>query len=262
MYQNESEPNRQFQATVNGELFADKIKIPEKRLREINQKVVNELAESISTRGLQINPITCLSDHKTEKLTLIAGLHRLLACKQLGIPVKYRAFNTTMSPGQQELIELEENLVRHDLTAKQKSAFAARKQELINLTGANGPNAIGANGPSTNEPTKGPDKAWFRHFWEDGKIPKKTAQNDWKRYQEATGEKRSPTKAPDAEAAFLQWLQDDSTKAEEAGRQQAAKAEEIRKADSFAAIMDAIAHHTDLFSFTKEQKAEIRKVIA
>lgn len=160
------------------------------------------------------------------------------------------------------MIELEENLVRHDLTTKQKSAFAARKQELINLTITNEESTTITNEESTNEPTKGPDKGWFRHFWEDGKISKVTAERDWKRYKKATGEKRSPTKAKDAEAAFLQWLQDDSTKAEEAGRQQAAKAEEIRKADSFAAIMDAIAHHTDLFSLTKEQKAEIRKAIA
>ncbi len=88
---------------------------------------IEQLAKSISELGL-LNPITITKDG-----TLIAGLHRLEACRSLGwteIPV------TIIELGelQTELAEIDENLVRSELSQLDESLQLATAQR--NIRGA------------------------------------------------------------------------------------------------------------------------------
>ena len=86
----------------------DVIKVDDKnRLRAIGD--ITPLKDSIETIGYVINPITIDSDYN-----LIAGYHRYLACKELKkseVPVRI-----VDSTANKELIEIDENLIRNNLT--------------------------------------------------------------------------------------------------------------------------------------------------
>lgn len=94
-----------------------------KRIRSADPAKVAELAASIAEIGL-LNPITVAipGNH------LIAGLHRLEAVKRLGwkdVPANV----LVMSDDQRALAEIDENLIRNDLTVLQRSEhLAARKR--------------------------------------------------------------------------------------------------------------------------------------
>lgn len=76
--------------------------------RTIDVKKVKELSESIKELGL-LNPITVNEDG-----TLIAGMHRLEACKLLGYEeIKVNKIN--LSGLLAELAEIDENLIRNEL---------------------------------------------------------------------------------------------------------------------------------------------------
>jgi sulfiredoxin len=57
------------------------IYVPTKRRTSVDDKVVDELAESILQNGQQ-SPI--LVRHDGKRFVLVEGLHRLEACKKLG----------------------------------------------------------------------------------------------------------------------------------------------------------------------------------
>ncbi len=83
----------------------------------------------------------------TEDFTLLCGLHRLEACKLLGwreIPAQVLAVDTIEA----ELAELDENLVRSDLTVLQQAEHLQRRVELLS--------ALGLRAPSHRPPKDGP----------------------------------------------------------------------------------------------------------
>jgi predicted nucleic-acid-binding protein len=84
---------------------------------------VSELAASIREVGL-LNPITVTREHR-----LIAGYHRLEACKSLGwseIPANV----VTLSEADAELAEIDENLIRNDLTVLDRAEQLLRRKRL------------------------------------------------------------------------------------------------------------------------------------
>jgi len=84
---------------------------------------VSELARSIAEVGL-LQPIVV-----TEDLRLLAGWHRLEACKRLGwetIP----AMVVSLGDLQAELAEIDENLIRNELTALERAEHLARRKEI------------------------------------------------------------------------------------------------------------------------------------
>ncbi len=96
------------------------IKIGSKR-REVRD--IGELARSIGQLGL-LNPITVTEDYR-----LIAGLHRLRAYELLGhseIPAVVQCLNDMDT----ELAEIDENLVRNDLTILERAQALRRRQEI------------------------------------------------------------------------------------------------------------------------------------
>ena len=91
--------------------------------REVSQEAVHDLADSISKVGL-MNPITVDKNY-----TLIAGLHRLEAAKLLG----WTEIECTVSSLEgllAELAEVDENVVRKDLSAMEYSELLLRRKEI------------------------------------------------------------------------------------------------------------------------------------
>lgn len=100
-----------------------------KRKRNINQAKVTELAQSIAEIGL-INPITVLADG-----TLIAGLHRLEAVKSLGlsdIDCHVVSFDDAIDA---ELAEIDENLMRNELSVLEQAEHIADRERLLEEKG-------------------------------------------------------------------------------------------------------------------------------
>jgi ParB family chromosome partitioning protein len=85
---------------------------------------LNGLQESIRTLGL-LNPIIINPDN-----VLVAGERRYTACKNLGwdsVPVRY---TTDLSPIELQIVELEENIKRKDLTWQESAAATNRIHQL------------------------------------------------------------------------------------------------------------------------------------
>lgn len=100
------------------------------RRRPINETVVKELAESIKREGL-LHPITVRLDGN--RLRLVAGAHRLEAVAMiLGLDT-ISAIICDLSDDEAEVVELEENLVRNDLTKAQRDENICRLAELLKL---------------------------------------------------------------------------------------------------------------------------------
>lgn len=97
--------------------------VPVQRKRQLNADKVQELAESIEQIGL-LHPLVV-----TPEKRLVAGLHRLEACKQLGwqvIDCVIRDYDTLDT----ELAEIDENLIRAELTVLERAEHLKRRKEI------------------------------------------------------------------------------------------------------------------------------------
>lgn len=101
------------------------------RKRKLNESKVQSLAESFSSIG-QLQPIT-VSEGDYGTYRLIAGLHRLEAAKAIG----WNKIQAAVFEGgeiETELAEIDENLMRNDLTVLEQGEHLARRQELIGFS--------------------------------------------------------------------------------------------------------------------------------
>jgi ParB family chromosome partitioning protein len=106
-----------------------KINIDEIKIinRKRNAGDVSQLCASINEIGL-LQPVTVTSDFK-----LIAGLHRITACKHLGwqeIEVNVVDYDSEILS---ELAEIDENLIRNELTQFDKSIQTSRRKEIYEI---------------------------------------------------------------------------------------------------------------------------------
>ena len=111
------------------------------RLRNLDDSAIEQLMESIKARDLHtpiiVRPFALVDPAAADQwgpetsglYMLVAGAHRLEACRRLGrshIP----AFVRELSPQAARLVEIDENLVRADLTALDRAAFLAARKEI------------------------------------------------------------------------------------------------------------------------------------
>lgn len=104
----------------------DKIQIGARK-RGVNKTKVIELANSIKQVGL-LNPITVCANN--EHYNLIAGLHRLEACKSL----EWKKITANLFEGDSldaELAEIDENLLRNELTVLEQGEYLQRRNEIL-----------------------------------------------------------------------------------------------------------------------------------
>lgn len=98
------------------------------RLRAVDADYVALLAESIRQRGLD-QPIRVTHADAAGFHRLISGAHRLAAVRALGL-ASIPAIPFDGPALEAELMEVEENLVRHELTELDRAAFLAKHQAL------------------------------------------------------------------------------------------------------------------------------------
>ena len=101
------------------------LKLPPRRLRLLRQDVVDSLAHSMSKIGL-LQPILAAE----EDGWLIAGVHRYEAAKKLG----WRTIRTVLVEGRSvdlmRIMQIDENLVRADLSPAERAAHHAERKKL------------------------------------------------------------------------------------------------------------------------------------
>lgn len=119
------------------------------RLRSIDEKKVAELAKSIEEIGL-INPVSINTNNE-----LRAGLHRIEAFKLLGKDEIDVIIIEHVGKLQEELIEIDENLIRAELGYIERGDFLKRRKEIYEelYPKAQSVNIIGGpgRGNKTNE---------------------------------------------------------------------------------------------------------------
>jgi uncharacterized ParB-like nuclease family protein len=104
------------------------IVVPPNRMRQLRPEKVDEFAESIATRG-QLQPIIVRPRGDTDYL-LVVGLHRLEAVRKLGHEAIECRVLDGMDADQALLAEIDENLVRADLTSSERAAHHAKRKQL------------------------------------------------------------------------------------------------------------------------------------
>jgi len=103
------------------------------RLRGVSADTVATLAASVATVGL-INPITVYergiirANLSVRGWGLIAGLHRLEACRSLGM-TEVPAHVVTLGEIERQLAECDENLCGTKLTPSERAMFTARRKQ-------------------------------------------------------------------------------------------------------------------------------------
>lgn len=99
------------------------IRVPRDRKRGVVEHVVEDLAESIAAVGL-LEPIVVTSEGR-----LVAGLHRLLAHRKLR---RSKILARVLSAGslEVELAEIDENLIRAELSVLEQGEHLRRRKEI------------------------------------------------------------------------------------------------------------------------------------
>jgi ParB family chromosome partitioning protein len=98
---------------------------------------VDKLAASIEEIGLLEPIIVCRRANKLPLIVLVAGHHRLEACRKLGRETITAIVEEEDSPEidrWRELAEIDENLLRRELTAAQRAKMIARRKKVYEET--------------------------------------------------------------------------------------------------------------------------------
>lgn len=105
----------------------DKVSVGLNR-RPLKDQKVADLMRSIETTGL-LNPITL-----DQNYLLIAGLHRLTACRLLGF-TQIECSVVTCDSDQARLAEIDENLIRNELEALERSELWLERDHILDRMG-------------------------------------------------------------------------------------------------------------------------------
>ncbi|KAM3100743.1 ParB N-terminal domain-containing protein [Phormidesmis sp. 146-12] len=97
--------------------------------RPIKDEKVAELMESIKANGL-LNPITI-----DQNFNLVAGLHRLTACKLIGLTQIECTIITCEDANHSRLAEIDENLIRSELNALERSELWLERDRILDKMG-------------------------------------------------------------------------------------------------------------------------------
>ncbi|WP_412557569.1 ParB/RepB/Spo0J family partition protein [Thalassospira sp. MIT1370] len=104
------------------------------RLRAIDDDYVAVLASSMKERGRVLQPIAVTSFFTEKALRpsyrLLAGAHRLAAAKQAGFSVIPAEVDPDTNPLEARLVEIDENLFRHDLNPLDRAIFLAERKRI------------------------------------------------------------------------------------------------------------------------------------
>jgi ParB-like chromosome segregation protein Spo0J len=98
------------------------------RLRQLRPETVDELAESITARGL-VHRIIVRTDGDSRYI-LVGGRHRYAACQKLGETHIRAVVLDGLKADEAELLEIDENLIRADLSPAERSLHLRERKRL------------------------------------------------------------------------------------------------------------------------------------
>jgi ParB-like chromosome segregation protein Spo0J len=114
-------------SNTNISLALDSIHLQAERKRKLRPETVRELGESMGAQG-QLQSII-VRPRAEGGYWLVVGLHRVAAARKLKWKV-LRATVLDLNTDQAELVEIDENLIRADLTPVERAMHMARRKEL------------------------------------------------------------------------------------------------------------------------------------
>jgi ParB/RepB/Spo0J family partition protein len=128
------------------------IAVAKHRLRALREENVNALVQSMADQG-QLQPIV-VRPHKGGGYCLVAGLHRFEAAKKLNWKEIWCSVFDDMDTDQAELAEIDENLIRVDLTPAEEAAHIGKRKKLYErLHPETKHGAVGRRGKSSQNAT-------------------------------------------------------------------------------------------------------------
>ena len=122
-----SKPDTPKGARVVCSIAVDAITVPSERLRKLRPEVVDWLVESITARSL-LEPI--IVRRRGAGYELIAGHHRVEAARNCGHQTIRAEVYDSLSDDEAELIQIDENLIRANLSDAERILHVARRKEL------------------------------------------------------------------------------------------------------------------------------------
>ena len=100
------------------------------RLRKIDSAHAEVIAESIRQCGQIMSPISVRKEKETGYYSLIAGAHRMEAARLAGLSEIPAIVTEEMDDLTARLLEIDENLCRHELNALDRAAFLAERKTI------------------------------------------------------------------------------------------------------------------------------------
>ncbi len=126
------------------------IKVTE-RLRQFNEAQIEALKGSIAELGL-LTPISVYLNEQSGDYEIVAGVHRLEACRRLGWPEIDAFVVVHLGDWDRQLWEIDENLMRAELSEGERGEHLLRRKQIYE---AKREQARGENDlAGTNSPTK------------------------------------------------------------------------------------------------------------
>jgi ParB/RepB/Spo0J family partition protein len=156
--------------------------------RSLDDSKVAELKQSITCVGI-LNPIVVVPEDGGENVRLIAGLHRLVAAKQLGLATIRCTVLECDDARRVELAEIDENLIRNDPGPAEHALLTGRRAEIIKELAAQGGALSQTATPSKKQAQRGagqksgPDVASVRDQANRTGETKDTVQRSRKRFE-------------------------------------------------------------------------------
>ncbi len=137
-------------------VYLEKITVPE-RLRSVSADHVATIVESVKQCGEILNPIIVGAEKLEENpdqvsFFLIAGAHRFEAAKQAGLERIPSQVWEDITPEEARLIEIDENLIRHELNPLDRAVFLSERKDVYEKMHPETKNgAQGSRSGQTNE---------------------------------------------------------------------------------------------------------------
>jgi len=100
------------------------------RLRSVDPDHVEVISQSMRDCSKVLTPLTLREDKKSGALHLIAGAHRLAAAKKAGFETVPCEIHKNLSVDEARLMEIDENLCRHELNPLDRAAFLAERKSV------------------------------------------------------------------------------------------------------------------------------------
>jgi ParB-like nuclease domain len=197
------------------------------RKRPLDQGAVADIAKSIEQQGLLqaigVKPLLEIGD----QFEVVFGAHRLAAMAMLQREtISAYILSPDLADEAYQLIELQENSARNDLTGTQRKAYAAEIGRLLSHLAEN------SHIPTGND-------QWFSEMGKTGNIPQTTLYTWWADFCKATQLSLTPKQALDIhKQQFFAWLDEQKRKEDAANAQRIAGAHVRRQEKAFESALD------------------------